>query len=524
MIRLNALDRILGWFSPGAAIRRGRARFALEIFADYEGGKPGRLRKSMKEARPPNELVSANALRLRNYARHQERNLDLARGALDVLVRNVVGADGIAIEPMPRRLDGKVHQEFADQVLRLYRNWARRPEVTWQSDWASAQRRICRAWLRDGEAFAQFVEGSVAFINHGTLVPLSIELLEADLVPMDFEDAGRSIRQGVELDAWNRARAFHVWKQHPGETLWTNFSDLKRVPSERMLHLALRDRLHQIRGISVFASVVNRLEDLKDYEDYERAAAKIAAALTGSIERDGEASGADPGTLAATDPNNRDRLRIEAGMLFDGPPGAKVQILKNDRPNAQLEPFRNGQLSAAAAGLGTTRSSLTKNYDGTYSAQRQELVEGWPQYRCLTREFVAQLIAPTYERLVGLAILSGHLKLPADLDTATMTDAEYRGPAMPWIDPVKEAEANRTLVRAGFKSATQVIRERGGDPWETLEQLRDEREEARRLGISIESDPATAASAPRPDLYNEPAPGGEQPPKPDDSASARRPN
>lgn len=524
MIRLNGLDRFIGYFSPLWAFRRGRARNALEVLAEYEGGKPGRLRKAMREDRAPNQLVGASALRLRNYARHQERNLDLARGVLDVLVRNVVGPDGIAIEPMPRRLDGSVHQDFADELMRLYRSWARRPEVTWQSDWAGAQRRLARAWLRDGEAFVQLVEGSSAFIKHGTSVPLSLELLEADLVPLDFEDQARSIRQGVELDAWTRARAFHVWKQHPGDSFLGSFGDLKRVPAERMLHVALRDRLHQVRGISIFASVINRLEDLKDYEDYERAAAKIASAITGAIERDGETVPADPGALEGTDSANRDRLRIEAGMIFDGPPGTKVSILKNERPNAQLEPFRNGQLSAAAAGVGTTRSSISKNYDGTYSAQRQELVEGWPQYRCLTREFVSQCAAPVFERFVFLSVLSGQLRLPADLDPSTMTDAEYRGPAMPWIDPVKEAEANRTLVRCGFKSATQVIRERGGDPWETLTQISDERKEAKRLGITIESDPATQAQAPRPDLYNEPAPGAEDPPKKPDDAAARRSN
>jgi lambda family phage portal protein len=525
MLSLNVFDRLIGWFSPTQAIRRGRARHALEVLADYEGGKPGRLRKSMREDRAPNQLVGASAARLRNYARHQERNLDLAKGALDVLVRNIVGPDGIAIEPMPRRLDGTVHQLFADQLMKLHRNWARRPEVTWQRDWAGTQRALARAWLRDGEAFAQFVEGSVAYVNHGTLVPLSLELLEADLVPLDFEDVGRSIRQGVELDAWKRARAFHVWKEHPGDSFLGNHADLKRVPAERMLHLALRDRLHQIRGVSVFASVVNRLEDLKDYEDYERAAAKIAAALTGVITRDGDLAATDAGALAAADSSSRAGLRIEAGMLWDGAPaGSKVEILKNERPTTQLEPFRNGQLRAGAAGVGATYSSLSKNYDGTYSAQRQELVEGWPQYRCLTREFVSQFACPTWERFVGLAVLSGQLKLPADLDVSTMTDAEYRGPAMPWIDPVKEAEANKTLVRSGFKSLTQVIRESGRDPWETLQQIKDERAEANRLGIQLESDPAVAAATARPDSDDDDTdgdPGDAQPPRQSTAAHPR---
>ena len=46
-----------------------------------------------------------------------------------------------------------------------------------------------------------------------------------------------------------------------------------------MLHLAQRKRLHQLRGISLIHGVITRLSDIKDYEESERVAARIAAAL-----------------------------------------------------------------------------------------------------------------------------------------------------------------------------------------------------------------------------------------------------
>jgi lambda family phage portal protein len=489
-LKLNALDRVIGWFAPAAAVRRGLAR---RVLAEYEGGKPSRLRRAMRDDRAPNQLVGSSAIRLRNYARHQERNLDILRGALGVLVQNVVGPQGISIEPMPMRHGGReVHQDFADQLMRLFADWRRRPEVTWTMDWAGTQRQACRSWLRDGEEFTQLVEGTGPLIDHGTLVPFSLELIEADFVPLDFEDRGRQIRQGVELNAWQRARAFHVWKGHPNDAMLFSFAnDLKRIPAERMLHLAMRDRLHQLRGISVFASVINRMEDLKEYEDSERVAAKIAAALPAVITRDGDVAGADPGALAASSSDDRARLRIEAGTVWDGaPPGAKVEILENNRPNPQIESFRSGQLRAAAAGIGMSHSSLARNYDGTYSAQRQELVESWPAYQILTAEFVHQFVRPVWERFVHLAVLAGRIQLPADLDTVTMTAAEFIGPAMPWIDPVKESQGERTRIRMGQKSLTKSIRERGDNPWQTFRQIADERAYARELGITLDSDPA----------------------------------
>lgn len=62
-------------------------------------------------------------------------------------------------------------------------------------------------------------------------------------------------------------------------------SQTKFVPANRMLHLKNVHRIRQMRGVSVFASVLNRFDDLKDYEESERIAAKIAASMAAYIKR-----------------------------------------------------------------------------------------------------------------------------------------------------------------------------------------------------------------------------------------------
>jgi lambda family phage portal protein len=485
VLKLNALDRLISIFDPVGAFHRGRARHVL---AQYEGGKPSRVRKAMNDSRSPDQLVGASAIRLRNYARHQERNLDIARGVLNVLVRNVVGPNGISIEPMPRRIDGSVHSEFADQLMKLHKDWARRPEVTWQMGWPTVQHQAARTMFRDGEGFAQSVEGFVAYLDHGTRVPFSLELMEPDLVPLDYDDPTRGIRQGVEMSQWHRPRAYWAYKSHPGDSGFASFPQLKRVDAERMMHFALRDRLHQVRGVSIFASVINRLEDIKEYEDSERIAARVAAALTAVIKRDPENTADVPAPAGP--------LKIEAGTVFDAAgPGDEVTMVDSRRPNPQVEPFRMGQLRAASSGVSASFSSISKNYDGSYSAQRQELVEQWPEYQVLTGVFVHQFVQPVWERFVGIAVLSGLLRIPADLDVSTMLNAEFIGPPMPWIDPLKEIAASRMRVRTGERSLTQIIRAGGSNPWEVFEQIADERKEFKRLGIVTDSDPARTSLA-----------------------------
>ncbi|MFP1462800.1 phage portal protein [Escherichia coli] len=63
-------------------------------------------------------------------------------------------------------------------------------------------------------------------------------------------------------------------------------------------------------------------------------------------------------------------------------------MVKSDRPNPNLETFRNGQLRAVAAGSRLSFSSAARNYNGTYSAQRQELVESTDGYLILQDCFI----------------------------------------------------------------------------------------------------------------------------------------
>src|SRR3546814_16911546 len=86
-------------------------------------------------------------------------------------------------------------------------------------------------------------------------------------------------------------------------------------------------------------------------------------------------------------------------MVFDDlRPGESISTIDSNRPNPNLEIYRNGQLRAIAAPMRISFSTLSKNYNGTYSAQRQELVENFGAYgvleigRASGRERVGQYV------------------------------------------------------------------------------------------------------------------------------------
>lgn len=479
--------------APGWAAARERSRLKTLAYRQaYEAAETTHLRQKQRDFGSGNNIVGMTGAALRNHARSLDRNHDIISGGLSTVIQHIIGPTGINVVPQPRGADGNVDESVVDQIMPLYAAWSKRPEVTWLHDWPSAQRLLARTWLRDGECFVSELRGSVPFLEHGSVVPYSLELLEPELVPIELNDANRRILQGIERNAWGRPVAYHVFKKHPGDA-GVFMPETKRVPADQIRHLRSIDRIGQVRGISILASTFTRIEDLKDYEESERIAAKIAASFAAAIIKGSPTTDYDPDKNTASGTR---KMRLQPGMIFDDlQPGEDVKTIDSNRPNPNLEPYRNSQLRAIAAPMRISFSSLSKNYNGTYSAQRQELVEQYGAYGVLAYEFVSQMLRPIYERFVALAVASGELVLPPGMTPAMAVGADYLPPPMPWIDPQKEAMALRTQVRAGFRSTSSVIAERGGRMYDTFEQIRLERSWANELGIVLDTDPRQVSGA-----------------------------
>lgn len=490
---MNIIDRIVGYIDPKAGLQRAQARRVLAaINQHYDAATPSRHRKFYRDGASPNQIAQVSALALRAQARQLERNHDIARGMLRTMTNNAVGPNGIGIEPQPRRQDGSIHEAYAKQLRDLYREWAAAPEVTGAMNWAKCQRMMFRGLVRDGESFAQELIGPIPGLLHGSRLPFSLELFEPDLVPYHHQDAATNTWQGIRRNAWGRPLVYNVLKQHPGESPVTGLmsGDMKQISADRVHHIKLVDRLGQLRGISEFASIITRLEDIKDYEESERIAAKIAAALTAYVKKGSPEDYGGATTDAHGNPVAR-QIGMAPGMIIDSlAPGEEIGLIDSNRPNPNLVTFRQGQLRAAAAGFGISYSSAAKDYNGTFSAQRQELVEQWINYATLTDDFVGQFVGPVWNTIVSVADAAGIVPVPRDVVRGTENDALFIGQNMPWIDPLKEASAWLTLVKAGFASEVEVIRKRGGNPRDILEQVSAWRSQCAERGLKFDSDAA----------------------------------
>lgn len=496
---MNWFDRyIINPFAPRMGVKRLVAR---RMLAYYEAAEPNGLHKWRTDRRSANTINERATLPVRTQARHLEENYDLATGILDVLVSNTIGT-GIQPEPQVMLVTGEPAEDVNRKLLKLYDDWIHTCEVTRQHGYYGWQRVMARTWFRDGEGFGQRIVGNVPGLDHGTILPYSLEGLEPDFIPMELHDSGRGIRQGIEVNAWGRPRAYHVYMTHPGDLLSAgsfgvvNTGQTKRVSADVMMHLAVRKRLHQLRGISVFAPALHRFDDIKEIDENERIAARIASSMAAYIKK-GAPELYEPPTPDADGNTPRRQLYMQAGVIFDDLNlGEEVGTIDTKRPNNAIIPFRDANMRAAAAGTGAGYSSSSKNYNGTYAAQRQELVEQFVVYRSCTGDFVFRICQPVWDSFVDAAVISGAVSIGATVDRTTLYDCTHTAPPIPWIDPESEVKAQVLKLKWGFTSRPRVIRSFGENPDQINREIKRDEGEVERLKITILGDTQDGGATP----------------------------
>ncbi len=486
---MSWLNNTISHLAPSWALERQKAKLAFDTIKGYDAAKKSRTHKANKESRGANQAVFAAGKSLREQARWLDENHDLSIGILDNMAKRVIGAQGIIVEPQPRGHDGEILPKLAKDLQRRFGNWSLKPDVTGRFTRPELERLVLRTALRDGEVFGKHVKGKISKLKHpndqGT--HYSIEAVEPDFVPFELNEPSKGIRQGIQFNAWGQVTYIHVLLDHPADKQGFRHKT-KAQPAENMMHLGMFKRLHQARGVSLFHGVMTRLSDIKEYEESERVAARISAALAFVIKR------GDPNmyTPPTGDDKDTSSVNFAPGMTTELKPGEEIDTLESKRPNVMLVDFRNGQIKAVAAGTMGHYSAIANDYSGTYSSQRQELVEQDESNLILQQWFCAGWTRKTYRNWLQMELLNkvDPLTLPPELDINSLYDAMYYGPTMPWINPVHESKGWESKIKGNAASESDWIRALGRDPQEVRRQRKLEIEANRKDGMSTHNDPA----------------------------------
>ncbi len=433
-----------------------------------------------------NTTLIGNVSALRNRARDQIRKNPWAAQIITSFVSNAVGT---GIKPKSQ------HPRVATRVL-LHESWAEwtaESDIEGIGDYSEQQGLVVRAIFESGEAF---VRKHMVRPNDSLRVPLQIQVLEADHVPLDenrLTPGQNVIIAGIEFDQRGRRVAYHMHREHPNEFLSgrPRGLELERVPASEILHLFIRQRPGQVRGAPRLASVLARLHELDQYEDAELVRKKVTALFAGFITPGVDADGT-PLVLRKPDDKGWEAPSLEPGGMEILPAGSSIDFSSPAELGGSYNPFMQWNLRAAAAGAGVTYEQATGDLsDVNFSSIRAGLLEMRRQVEQFQKFTVMyQLNRPIWRLWLEQAALAGVI----DASDFAQNRADYErvqwiGQGWHWVNPEQEQKAEVRAIRAGTTSRSRVIAARGDDAEEIDAEIAADKDRADRLGLTLDSDP-----------------------------------
>lgn len=506
------LDRAIAYLDPERGARRHQARVVMALAGGggYHGAR--RDRRSMQEWRAGTGSADADTLpdlpMLRERSRDLVRNAPLAAGAVNTVTTNVVGTGLTVQSRVDRRIlriDDQAAVDWQRAAEAEFTLWADSQEcdITRTQDFYGLQELVFRSALESGDVFVlkRFVE------RDGSPYGLKLQVVEGDRVsnPMFMPDrpAGadpknpRALAGGVELDANGAPVAYHVLRQHPGDTMavvreWDRVPAFGSQSGERiMLHLFRRVRPGQTRGVPYLAPVIEPLKMLDRYSEAEVMAAVIASLFTVFIKTEGGESGSLlPATpLAETGGRADDEdYKLGSGAMLDLLPGESIETANPTRPNAGFDPFVQAILRQVGVALELPFEMLIKHFTSSYSAARAAMLEAWKFFRARRDWLTYTFCQPVYDAVIAEAVARGRLSAPGffddDLVRRAWLGSQWTGTPAGMIDPVAEMQSAEARLNLGVSTFAEVTAELTGGDWEAKsDQLIAERRKRVEGGI-----------------------------------------
>lgn len=472
-MKQTLLERAIAIFSPSAALNRMRSRAMIQnATRTYEGAAKGRRTKDWKATGASSNMEVGTALvTLRNRSRYMVRNNASARNAIRIIANNVVGT---GILPTPK-YKGANAEKINKKLKEIWASWA--DKVTCdhegQLNFYGLQHLCTKAMGESGECLIRRI-----YAPSDNFLPLELQVMEADFIDTTkhdytWNDNGERNYYGIRFNRRGKRVGYWLYKSHPVEFAQ---GESVLVPAEDIIHLYEQERPGQIRGIPFSSASMLRMKDLDDYEDAELMRQKIAACFSVFVTKDNP-SGEEVTTEG-------DLERVEPGIIEYLQPGEQVAFAQPPATQG-YDAYNRAVKRDIAAGIGITYESMTGDLSNTnFSSGRMGWIEAQRNFNHWQWNIVIpKLCATVYEWFVLAAGLKGYVPIGIDVPVS------WTPPRREMIDPVKETEAAKELVRAGFKSWRSTVKEFGDVPEEVLEEIKEETKMFEEAGLKPECNP-----------------------------------
>lgn len=473
---MNGLDKVIGFFSPKAGVMREAYRQQLDEIRGYDAGSSGRSNSNWQVTNQSAEITDRYSRdAIRGKTRDLERNSDMFNGVISAYKRNVVGV-GISLQAWTD------DETLNTQLEELWEEWTKKRNCDVTGTQSFNQ--ILRMAITRKK-----VDGGILFVKRytsGGMIPFKLQMIEVDeldALQTSPKNMGNKVVSGIEYNIYNKPVGYWI-RQYSIE----GYQEMQPVYLEAkdVVFYFSKKRPSQIREISDMAPTVNRVRDTNEFMTSVSVKERIAACLGILIKRINPVATMGRNVAKADKRNSYEGKSISPGMILEMNAGDEAQILDPKSQATDATNYVKLQQQLMSSGQGLSYEAVARDMSQTnYSSARQGSIEDELTY-AEEKELLEDCMSEIYETFVISCYLAGVIEIKGFWEKkALYLKHKWVESPKKWIDPLKEANANRIALQTGQKTYQQVCAENGRDWKEQIDDMSAVLKYAKEKGIEL---------------------------------------
>lgn len=473
---MNWLDNTINFLSPKWGARREVWRNYGDGIRNYDAAGYGNGSANWRVMNQSAETTDRhNRDTVRARSRDLERNSDMLNSVVGAFKRNVFGG-GFSLR-------AKTGEESINTELeKAWKRWCKKQncDVTGTQSFNQIMRMCVQRKKVDGGILIL-----KRYTNQG-FIPFQLQTMEVDeldIAQLNPKKTGNRVVGGIEYNRWNRPMGY-----------WFQQYDIEGTLSPESIYVDAKDvifyyskrRPSQIREMSDLSPTITRIRDANEFMTAVSVKERITACLSVFIKK------LNPSGIGRTNTDVGKKgvyegKTIAPGMIRELEPGDSVDVVNPNGQSTDAATFIKLLQHMIGAGQGLSYEATSRDMSETnYASARQGMIEDGLTYDD-EKELLLEAMDEIYETFVISCVLAKIVQIPSFWENKQKY-MEHTWTAAPkkWIDPAKEATANKTALNTGQKTFQQLAAENGRD-WkeqldETIEVLKYARENGLEMG------------------------------------------
>lgn len=474
----RARERLQRAFRPAAPKQAPQVR-------RFEGARVDRLTADWFATNASiNTELQGDLDRLRSRARQLVNNNDYARKFRGMVENNVIGPGGIRLQVRVEDKPGQPDRLANAAIEAAYAEWSAACDITGQVSLRDFCENLIGSLPSDGEFLVRFVRGADARNRFN----FALQVIDVDRIDTAYngtEANGNRVIMGVEVDAYRRPVALHLFTAHPNDA-HAGARQRVRVLASEVLHRFKVERAEQARGIPWMAPGMLSLHHLGGFMLSALLAAEYGANHYGFFQTP------DGGPPIGTDEGEGQTVTTSQPGTFDTlPTGVTFQQFEGKYPNEVFGPFAKTCLQRIATGWRVAYHSLANDLEGvSFSSIRSGTLEERDRWAADQEWFIGAFMRPVYLAWLQMALLSSAITMPNGsalpaAKFAKFSRHEWQPRRWEWVDPQSDMQAKILAVRAGLMAPQDLSAAMGYDFEDTLKAIGQATKLAEQFGVDL---------------------------------------